>query len=183
MRLKDVGRAELGQKDYSIRSFLQGKPATTLAVNGPGTLADFNGQSSAGTWTLFVSDNANIDVGTVNQWCLILSGASDTTQTVAVEPGLTPAELSLAPVWPNPTRDGNASLSLSLPAPGRTRIGIYDVLGRHVRTVLDQTLPAGPHVVSWDGRDDGGGVIHAGVYVVRMTTAQGTLTRRFVVAP
>ncbi len=32
VRLKDVGRAELGQKDYSIRSYLQGKPATTLAV-------------------------------------------------------------------------------------------------------------------------------------------------------
>jgi multidrug efflux pump len=32
VRLKDVGRAELGQKDYSLRSYLQGKPATTLAV-------------------------------------------------------------------------------------------------------------------------------------------------------
>jgi multidrug efflux pump len=32
VRLKDVGRAELGQKDYSIRGYYQGKPATTLAV-------------------------------------------------------------------------------------------------------------------------------------------------------
>jgi len=32
VRLKDVGRAELGQKDYSLRSFHQGRPATTLAV-------------------------------------------------------------------------------------------------------------------------------------------------------
>ncbi|HEX9684773.1 MAG TPA: multidrug efflux RND transporter permease subunit [Burkholderiales bacterium] len=32
VRLKDVGRAELGQKDYSLRSFYQGKPATTIAV-------------------------------------------------------------------------------------------------------------------------------------------------------
>src|SRR5262245_51569763 len=32
VRLKDVGRAELGQKDYSIRGYFQGKPATTLAV-------------------------------------------------------------------------------------------------------------------------------------------------------
>jgi multidrug efflux pump len=32
VRLKDVGRAELGQKDYSIRSNFQGKPATTIAV-------------------------------------------------------------------------------------------------------------------------------------------------------
>ena len=32
VRLKDIGRAELGQKDYSLRSTFQGKPATVLAV-------------------------------------------------------------------------------------------------------------------------------------------------------
>ncbi|HEX7908109.1 MAG TPA: multidrug efflux RND transporter permease subunit [Paraburkholderia sp.] len=32
VRLKDIARAELGQKDYSIRSKFQGKPATILAV-------------------------------------------------------------------------------------------------------------------------------------------------------
>ncbi|MDB5833508.1 MAG: multidrug efflux transporter permease subunit [Caballeronia sp.] len=32
VRLRDVGRAQLGQKDYSIRSKFQGKPATVIAV-------------------------------------------------------------------------------------------------------------------------------------------------------
>jgi hydrophobe/amphiphile efflux-1 (HAE1) family protein len=32
VRLKDIGHAELGQKDYSIRSSYQGRPATMLAV-------------------------------------------------------------------------------------------------------------------------------------------------------
>ncbi|MDD5168770.1 MAG: multidrug efflux RND transporter permease subunit [Syntrophales bacterium] len=32
VRLKDVGRAELGSKDYSLRSRMNGKPATVLAV-------------------------------------------------------------------------------------------------------------------------------------------------------
>ncbi len=32
VRLKDVGRAELGQKDYSTRGFYNGKPATVMAV-------------------------------------------------------------------------------------------------------------------------------------------------------
>ncbi|CAB3788128.1 efflux RND transporter permease subunit [Paraburkholderia fynbosensis] len=32
VRIRDIGRAELGQKDYSIRSRFQGKPATVLAV-------------------------------------------------------------------------------------------------------------------------------------------------------
>ncbi|MGZ5200860.1 MAG: efflux RND transporter permease subunit, partial [Telluria sp.] len=32
VRLKDIGHAELGQKDYSIRGTFQGKPATMMAV-------------------------------------------------------------------------------------------------------------------------------------------------------
>ncbi len=32
VRLKDVGRAELGQKDYSTRGFYNGKPATIISV-------------------------------------------------------------------------------------------------------------------------------------------------------
>ena len=32
VHLKDIGRAELGQKDYSLRSTYQGKPATLMAV-------------------------------------------------------------------------------------------------------------------------------------------------------
>jgi subtilisin-like proprotein convertase family protein len=179
----DATNVRLHNRTGGTAEDIVGTYPTTLAVNGPGSLSDFNGQSSAGTWTLFLSDNANVDVGTLNQWCVILSGIADTTQTVDVGPGTQPAVLALAPVFPNPTRDGSAALSLSLPAPGHTKIGIYDVLGRHVRTVVDQSLTAGPHVISWDGRDDDGGVMHAGVYVVRMTTAQGTLTRRFVIAP
>lgn len=47
----------------------------TNPVDGPGTLADFNNGSSAGTWTLEISDNANSDVGTLNSWTLELASA------------------------------------------------------------------------------------------------------------
>ncbi|WP_428267305.1 S8 family serine peptidase [Haliangium sp.] len=40
-------------------------------------VADFNGENSAGTWTLFVSDNAGIDLGTLNTWTLTIIGAGD----------------------------------------------------------------------------------------------------------
>lgn len=41
------------------------------------TLGVFNGESMQGDWTLFVSDNAGADVGTLNNWSLVLSAASD----------------------------------------------------------------------------------------------------------
>jgi len=40
------------------------------APDGPGTLADFDDEPSAGIWTLTVSDNAGQDVGTLNGWAL-----------------------------------------------------------------------------------------------------------------
>ena len=36
----------------------------------PALLGAFNGLNSTGTWTLTISDNAGIDVGTLDQWCV-----------------------------------------------------------------------------------------------------------------
>ncbi len=41
--------------------------------DGPGTLADFEGESTAGAWTLSISDNAGGDTGSLNAWALRLS--------------------------------------------------------------------------------------------------------------
>lgn len=51
-------------------------------ANPVGSLAAFNGLSSAGTWTLIVSDNAGADIGTIDDWELItdppISGVCNT---------------------------------------------------------------------------------------------------------
>ncbi|WP_199350925.1 S8 family serine peptidase [Haliangium ochraceum] len=43
--------------------------------------ADFDGESAAGEWTLFVSDNAGIDLGTIDSWGLTIVG-------LGFEPGI-----------------------------------------------------------------------------------------------
>ncbi len=52
---------------------ISGNYDITLTPDGPGTLDDFNGQSSTGSWTLTVSDNAALDLGTLNCWGLNLT--------------------------------------------------------------------------------------------------------------
>ena len=47
-----------------------------LAVDGPGSLDDFIGEFSQGDWTLWVSDNVGIDVGTLNVWCVTVWGSA-----------------------------------------------------------------------------------------------------------
>lgn len=49
------------------------------------TIGSFNEESMTGDWTLFVSDNANLDTGTLNNWGLVLTAASD-SEPVPGEP-------------------------------------------------------------------------------------------------
>jgi len=98
--------------------------------------------------------------------------------TAAVESEV-PRVLTLAPVDPNPAREG-ANLRFGLPRDGRVVVAIYDAAGRRVRTVIDAWLPAGVGLTRWDGRDAAGDQVGSGVYFVRLESAGARLTRRFV---
>ncbi|MGQ0720642.1 MAG: S8 family peptidase [Candidatus Eiseniibacteriota bacterium] len=75
-------------------------------------------------------------------------------------------------VSPNPARRGTAAV-FSLPASGRLRISVHDVAGRTVRVLTDGQRGAGSHVVTWDSRDDRGGILPAGVYFLRAESPHG----------
>ncbi|MFN8180038.1 MAG: FlgD immunoglobulin-like domain containing protein [bacterium] len=119
-----------------------------------------------------------------------LSGALDRDDvqfdlTVTVQNGATGAQVAAAPptrtgfvsLSPNPFR-GEASVRFGLAAPERARIVVVDVAGRMVRGLLDRSLPAGAHDVSWDGRDAGGRVAAPGIYFVRLTAGNVAETRK-----
>ncbi len=74
-------------------------------------------------------------------------------------------------VFPNPAR-GAAAIVLDLPAEGRVDAGIYDVSGRKVRDLMGGVLLAGRHQFAWDGRDQAGRALVAGVYFVRVDAPQ-----------
>lgn len=78
----------------------------------------------------------------------------------------------LARAYPNPFNP-SVAIEAVLPRAGRARITIHDARGRLVRTLLDRDLPAGATSVGWDGRDGKGAAAAAGVYLVRLSTADG----------
>ncbi|MFO7650695.1 MAG: FlgD immunoglobulin-like domain containing protein, partial [bacterium] len=75
---------------------------------------------------------------------------------------------------PNPTR-GGATVRYTIPAATEARLAIYDGSGRNVRTLTSGPQPAGVHTATWDGTDQLGRNVGAGVYLVRLTA--GGLTR------
>jgi hypothetical protein len=86
-------------------------------------------------------------------------------------PALT-RQLALRFAAVNPTR-GVARLAVDVPAgTDAPRLDVYDVAGRHVRTLARGLLTAGQHVVEWDGLDDSGSRVRGGVYLVRLQGAR-----------
>ncbi|MBD3162074.1 MAG: hypothetical protein GF346_07240, partial [Candidatus Eisenbacteria bacterium] len=86
-------------------------------------------------------------------------------------------------VTPSPTT-GPATVRFSLAREQEVVVSIFDVAGRRVRQVEPGQLGAREHQIRWDGRDDAGRPAANGVYLVRLTGADGSLlgSERIVVA-
>ena len=104
------------------------------------------------------------------------------------EGGRTLAGLALETPVPNP---GPAPLALrfSLTAPRDVRLAVYDAAGRTVRTLAHGERAPGSYALRWDGRDERGSRMPAGVYWVRLSavgrgaSAIASVTRRAVLVP
>jgi len=84
------------------------------------------------------------------------------------------ASMLAARAHPNPFRSRTA-IHFSLPASGRVILGIYDVHGRLVASLLDETRAAGQHTVTWDP-----GPSAAGLYFCRLSAGGKTATCKLV---
>jgi hypothetical protein len=83
----------------------------------------------------------------------------------------------LSEAIPNPFAQRTA-IGFNVPVAATVRVVIYDVAGRVVRTLVDDTRAAGTYVVEWDGTDDGGRALSAGVYFYSMQAGPWQSQRR-----
>jgi len=90
----------------------------------------------------------------------------------------TPARTRLRAA-PNPVV-GSTSIRFELPAPGPVRLAVFDASGRLVRRLLETTLPAGPQAAAWDGRDDRGARLPAGIYFANLDAEGASLQSKIV---
>ncbi|HTO90164.1 MAG TPA: T9SS type A sorting domain-containing protein [Candidatus Sulfotelmatobacter sp.] len=97
--------------------------------------------------------------------------------------GTAPAlSFALAPPRPNPARS-NLTLGFALPAAGSVRLELFDLAGRRVCRWLNGAAAAGAHALQVRLVADDGRPLAAGLYLVRLESRAGTLTRRLAVTP
>lgn len=85
-----------------------------------------------------------------------------------------PSDAIQASTYPNPF-GVDASIRFSLATSDRVKVSIFNVLGQEIRRLFDATRPDGMHEVVWDGRDDVGARVVAGLYVYQIRTSSGAV--------
>ena len=93
-----------------------------------------------------------------------------------------PSDYSLEQNYPNPFNAGT-TIPVQVAGDGSrmVRLEVFDVLGRSVRTLMNESATPGNHSLFWDGRDDDGGAVASGVYFARLRVdGQGEQVRSMV---
>jgi len=81
---------------------------------------------------------------------------------------------------PNPCA-GRLTIWLRMDNGEQARVGIFDIAGRRLRTMVGERSLKAAVSMTWDGTDDTGRLVPAGVYLVRLEVEGKTLTRKLVV--
>jgi len=90
------------------------------------------------------------------------------------ERSIIPVEFGLSPPRPNPFNP-ITTFSYTLPTAGPVDLGIYDLQGRLVNTLVSGEQQSGEYELSWDGRD-----ASSGVYLITLRAGDILLTRKLV---
>ena len=89
---------------------------------------------------------------------------------------ITPVALQASP---SPVRE-RAQLSFALPQAGQALVEVLDIEGRVVKVLARGEFARGEHTLGWDGRDEVGRKVAGGVYIYRLVTAAGAVSRKAV---
>jgi hypothetical protein len=104
-----------------------------------------------------------------------------TFDTVGIEDETVPAAptTALLPNFPNPFNP-STTLAFSLAEPGNVSLCLYNMRGQKINTLLNKTLAAGNHEITWNGTDDHGQSVASGVYMSVFKTGSHVETRKML---
>ena len=97
---------------------------------------------------------------------------------VTDDPQPLPAKFAIYQNAPNPFNP-STTIRFDLPESATVKVSIYDVAGRLVQTlVASERMNPGLHDAVWNGRDESGQNVAAGVYFYRMETEKFSATKK-----
>jgi len=106
-----------------------------------------------------------------------------TPTLVGVNPNIPSAPAvvsSLAQAYPNPMNP-TATISYTVGAPGKVSLKVFDVTGRVIKTLVDESQPTGAYAVIWDGTNDRGEKVASGVFFYQLNAPGFSGAKKIVI--
>jgi hypothetical protein len=90
-----------------------------------------------------------------------------------------PKSFELNQNFPNPF-NANTQIRFAVPKASHVRLEVFDILGRKVKTLVNENLTAGYKQVIWDGTNESGDDVASGVYFYRIKSVDFATTKKMV---
>jgi hypothetical protein len=150
-----------------------GEKSIVLPEQGLITVASlYDGNSFNGTITLgFKSKGMNsvMDVEMVNASVALNGVESAVNNAAGVTLKALPSTYAMKQNFPNPFNP-TTTIEYSIPTTGNVSLGVYNVAGQKIRTLVNDTQAASFYKVVWDGRNDNGMTVGTGTYFYKLVS-------------
>jgi hypothetical protein len=90
-----------------------------------------------------------------------------------------PARFTLASNYPNPFNP-ETTIEFSLDKANDVTLNVYSITGQLVRTLINQSMAVGDHLVKFNGRDDLGQILSSGVYFYQLQSGDQVATNKMI---
>ena len=90
-----------------------------------------------------------------------------------------PTTFQLSQNYPNPFNPLTV-IRYQIPEDGKVVLGIYNLLGQPIKTLVEKEQEAGPYQVEWDGKDGEGSRVGSGIYFYRLKTGDFVRVKKMV---
>lgn len=90
-----------------------------------------------------------------------------------------PTAYELSQNYPNPFNP-STNITYALPQNSFVTIKIYDMLGREVKTLINDEMTSGVHSVDWKGDNQAGNLVASATYLYRITAGNFVATKKMV---
>ncbi len=149
---------------------------------GPAIDRNFTRWPTLGTYVwpnYYVFDTYAEEIEYLKSWTAERLQWMDQEMLSAEDVSFTPKEFRLYDAYPNPFNPVT-TVRYDLPKNSLVTITIYDMLGKKVKTLINQIQDAGHQYIIWDGTNTNGSSIGVGVYLYQIQIEHYTQTKKMV---
>jgi hypothetical protein len=159
--------------DSTITTIESGTAPFTGSYKPSNPLSAFNSNPGINGryWKLSITDTAAGDTGVLAKWCLVIAMVCPVGGIQILE---VPNYYFLNQNYPNPFNPVT-NIKFGIPESGDVRLVVYDILGREVKTLLNEYKNPGTYEVQFDASN-----MASGIYFYSLQTQRGIETKRML---